>query len=226
MTISKTEYTIEFPYSAVIYPDSNSKIPDELLCHILFSDGTSHDYKVPTVKIQKYSLEDIKQKHLTIFLPYKLLQFRPRLNSKKAPITEDELTTFISDIIFILEEEMRFNRISKPQYDNYCDLIKKASETVFIKHKAYKDKVVETMTKSSIVLPSARYREYENEIAEKNVIISNTEQKLAGTEQKLAGTEQKLAGTEQKLAGTEEELHAAQEEIARLKELLAQANKN
>ena len=57
------------------------------------------------------------------------------------------------------------------------------------------------MTKSSIVLPSARYREYENEIAKKDAIISQ-------------------------LSGTEEELHAAQEEIARLKELLAQANKN
>ena len=61
------------------------------------------------------------------------------------------------------------------------------------------------MTKSSIVLPSARYREYENEIAKKNVILSNIEQKLAGTE---------------------EELHAAQEEIAKLKKLLAEASKN
>ena len=46
------EYVLEFPKSVVIYPAPNSKIPDSLTCHLIFPDGSTHDYKVSTLKIQ------------------------------------------------------------------------------------------------------------------------------------------------------------------------------
>ena len=75
------EYSIDFPRSVVIYPAPNKNMPDELICHLRFPDGNVYNYKIPTVKVQQYSLEDIQEKHLTVLLPYKLLQFRPRLSS-------------------------------------------------------------------------------------------------------------------------------------------------
>ena len=53
---------LEFPKSAVLFLQGTKKIPDQLSCLIKFQDGTSHKYRVPTVKVQSYTLEEIKEK--------------------------------------------------------------------------------------------------------------------------------------------------------------------
>lgn len=71
---------MRFPRSAVIYPAKNKCIPEFLKCRIIFQDNSEHIYQIPTVRIQSYSLREIQEKHLTLFVPYLLLKFRPRLN--------------------------------------------------------------------------------------------------------------------------------------------------
>ena len=39
------EMILKFPYSAVIYPEGNSAVPDFLQCRILFGDNSEHIYK-------------------------------------------------------------------------------------------------------------------------------------------------------------------------------------
>lgn len=68
-------YTLHFPNSTVLYPEKNDNLPDHLICRVIFPDGSIHQYQVPTIKIQTYSLDDIREKHLTMFLPFKLLSF-------------------------------------------------------------------------------------------------------------------------------------------------------
>ena len=51
-------YTMHFPRSAVIYPEKNEKLPEYLRCRIFFQDETEHIYKIPTVRIQSYSLQE------------------------------------------------------------------------------------------------------------------------------------------------------------------------
>ena len=162
--------TISFPKSVVIYPAPNDNIPDELTCKLLFPDGSTHHYKVPTVKIQKYSLYDIRQKRLTLFLPYKLLQFRPRLKSKTNPITEAELTDFVDGIILILKDEVVAGRLTQTEYEDYIELIDKSAKRVFYRYKNFREQVI-TMTKSLITLPSERYEIYERQLAEKDAQI-------------------------------------------------------
>ena len=55
---------------------------------MVFQDNSEHIYKVPTVKVQTYSLEEIRRKHLTLFIPYTILRLRPML----APNIEHKLT--------------------------------------------------------------------------------------------------------------------------------------
>ena len=159
--------TLVFPRSVVIYHAPNDNIPDELTCHLVFADGSTHDYKGPTVKVQKYSLDDIRQKHLTLFLPYKLLQFRPRLKSKTNPLTESELTAFVDGIILILKEELIAGRLTQHEYEDYIELIDKSAKRVFNKSNDFKRTMV-SMTKSLITLPSERYEIYEKQLAEKD----------------------------------------------------------
>ncbi len=80
---------MQFPRSAVIYPEKNDSLPKSLRCRIIFQDGTEHTYQIPTVGIQSYSLQELHEKHLNLFLPYVLLRLRPRLNpDRKFPLTK------------------------------------------------------------------------------------------------------------------------------------------
>lgn len=184
--------TITFPKSVVIYPSPNRSIPDELTCKLIFPDGSTHQYKVPTVKIQTYSLEDIRQKNLTLFLPYKLLQFRPRLKSKTNPITETELTEFVDGIILILKEALDDGRLTEREYEDYIELIDKSAKRVFSRYKNFREQVI-SMTKSLITLPSERYEIYEKQLAEKDMQLSQKDAILSQQEAEIAALKRQLA---------------------------------
>ena len=185
------ENTIVFPKSVVIYPSPDDNIPDELVCHLLFPDGSRHDYKVPTLRIQQYDLEEIQQKHLTLFLPYKLLQFRPRLKSKINPITETELTDFINDIILILRDELESGRLTQFEYEDYIELIDKSAKRVFKSHKILREQVI-NMTKSLITLPSERYEKYEKQLAEKDAALLQKDAALSQKDCEIAELKRQL----------------------------------
>ena len=191
-------YTLYFPNSTVLYPDTKESIPDNLICRVIFPDGSIHKYQVPTMKIQSYSLEDIRQKHLTLFIPFKLLSFRPRLKSKTNPIRQNELTEYIKELIFILDEEYKNGNITNHEYKDYIGLINLAAERVFNSQQDLKEEVL-NVTKSVLVLPSDLYREAEEakqlrqtlkereaEIADKNAILADKDAKLADKDAKLA----------------------------------------
>ena len=192
----------------VIYPAPNDNIPDELTCHLVFADGSTHDYKVPTVKVQKYSLDDIRQKHLTLFLPYKLLQFRPRLKSKTNPLTESELTAFVDGIILILKEELIAGRLTQHEYEDYIELIDKSAKRVFNKSNDFKRTVV-SMTKSLITLPSERYEMYEKQLAEKDAVISLREATIQEMDAEISVKDAEIAAKLARIAELEKQLAEA-----------------
>ena len=99
------EIILYFPRSVVIYPEKNDAIPDHLKCCVVFQDNSEHIYTVPTVKIQAYSLKEIKEKHFTLFIPYTILRLRPKLKAgRKHPLTQKELTEFVEETIFVPKE--------------------------------------------------------------------------------------------------------------------------
>ncbi len=157
------EITLKFPHSVVIYPEGSDSIPDHLQCRILFQDNTEHIYRLPIVRVQKYSLEEIREKHLILFLPYTMLRFRPRLRKGKN-ITEKELTEYLNEVILILEEEVAAGRLTDLQYHDCVRLLRNAAERVFAKHRELW-KEVDRMTAPLIKLPTHEFRELEAELA-------------------------------------------------------------
>ncbi len=157
------EITLKFPHSVVIYPEGSDSIPDHLQCRILFQDNTEHIYRLPTVRVHKYSLKEIKEKHLILFLPYTMLRFRQRLRKGKN-ITEKELTEYLNEVILILEDEVAAGRLTELQCHDYVRLIRNAAERVFAKHRELW-KEVDRMTAPLIKLPTHEFRELEAELA-------------------------------------------------------------
>lgn len=157
---------MHFPRSTVIYPEKNRNLPEILCCRIIFQDGSEHIYQIPTVRIQSYSLQEIREKHLTLFIPYVLLRLRPRLNPKrKHKLTKKELTEFVEEIILVLKEELADGYLTEREFDDYINLFCTAANRIFksAKHAEFR-KEVDRMTKPLIELPSVREKGLQAEI--------------------------------------------------------------
>ena len=185
------EIILRFPCSIVLYPAMDSAIPDRLQCRILFQDGSEHIYQLPTVKIQNYSLEEIREKHLTLFLPYMLLRFRPQLEMGKM-ITKKELTEYVEEVILILEEEVSAGNLTDLRYHDYVRLIRNAADRVFVEHEELW-KEVDTVTERLLRLPSDEYREMKekNEKLEEEICRQEAKYKVRISRQEAELAKQK-----------------------------------
>ncbi|MBD5552401.1 MAG: hypothetical protein HDQ96_14725 [Lachnospiraceae bacterium] len=186
------EMIIRFPHSFILYPDQNSNIPNFLSCRIIFQDGSEHLYQIPTVKVQSYSLEEIHEKHLNLFIPYLLLRLKPSLTSKKHPLTKKELTAFLENIIVILQEDLTNGYLTQQECNDYINLLSRASERIFYHHPNY-HKEVERMTKPLIYLPSMQLRDLEAALAESKAALEESKAVLAEKDSEIAMLRAKLA---------------------------------
>ena len=148
----KTQLTLEFPKSAVLFLQGTRKIPDYLNCQLVFQDGSTHEYRVPTVKVQSYSLEEIKEKHLCLLIPFLPIRFRHNIPSdrtmqsaqspdkrhdleKKLQKSKEELTSFFQETILILDQEIADGFLTDFEKNLVLDLLQKSMLKVSYKNK-------------------------------------------------------------------------------------------
>ena len=180
------EITLYFPHSMVIYPEKNDAVPDHLRCRVVFQDNSEHIYKVPTVKIQTYSLKEIKEKHLTMFIPYTILRLRPRIKANpKHPLTRKELTEFVEEAIFVLKEELSDGYLTELEYQDYVRLFYFAIDRVLRQHPQLREEAHQ-MTEPMIKLPSVIIKELQAELADKDAELADKDAELADKDAELA----------------------------------------
>lgn len=174
---SAEEITLYFPHSVVIYPAQNNALPDSLSCRILFPDQSEHVYRIPAIKIQSYTLEQIRKKHLYLFLPYTLLRLRPKLKYA-APLTKKELTVFVNKLIVLLEEDTAAGYLTQQEAGDYIRLLLHASKHIFQKHPDYHEEVLK-LTKPLIKLPSVELRETKEALDKAYAEIADKDAEIA-----------------------------------------------
>lgn len=187
---SAEEVTIRFPRSVVIYPDQNNALPDSLRCRILFPDLSEYIYQVPTIKIQPYTLEQIRQKHLYLFLPYTLLRLKPKLKHV-TPLTKEELTVFVKKIIVILEEDTAAGYLTPQESCDYIRLLLHASEHIFQNYPEYHEEVLQ-VTKPLIKLPSVELREAREVLDKAYATIADKDAEIADKDAEIARLKEML----------------------------------
>lgn len=158
LSYKENPMSLEFPRSAVLYLQDNRNIPDELSCMIHFPDGGTYSYKVPAVKVQTYSLEEIKDRHLCILIPFLPLRFRKYLRSKKSRQEFDvgELTSFYQEIILILNDETQNGYLSENNRNVILNLLNKSLVRVFYSDERLLKEVV-VMTEPILELEIEKY---------------------------------------------------------------------
>lgn len=93
------------------------------------------DYLIPTVKVQAYTLQEIREKKLLILLPYTPIRFRPLLEKlkEKPAFAKKQLTIFYQEIILVLDEAVTDSYISEKERKVILSLLRKAMIRVFCK---------------------------------------------------------------------------------------------
>ncbi len=152
---------LNFPHSAVLYLGDNGNIPEHIACRINLPDGGSFLYNVPTVKVQSYSLEDIRQKHLSVLIPF--LPIRLRKDIKKNNNTRETLTSFYDEIILILRDEVVSGYLSETNCKTIISLLGKA----FIRVTYHNPELLEEVVRMTEPLLVLEYEIYEKRLKEK-----------------------------------------------------------
>ena len=200
---------LEFPKSAVLFLQGTKKIPKYLTCLIKFQDGSTHEYRVPTVKVQSYSLEEIKEKHLCLLIPFLPIRFRRKIPSdrkirsatsqekkqtllKTVEKSKEELTSFFDETILILEDEVTNGFITEDEKDLILDLLQKSMLRISYRNKNLCQEVY-NMTEPVLRLRSDKYWEAVHEGRALQKIIDEQKAQLAYKERLLAEQDSLLA---------------------------------
>jgi hypothetical protein len=78
---------LPFPRMVVIYLEAGASTPDTLTARMRFPDCTEHDFKVKTVKLLDYSVEELVERGLAALLPFCIIGLRKDAHGAK---TEEE----------------------------------------------------------------------------------------------------------------------------------------
>ena len=173
------------------------------------STQLTHEYRVPTVKVQSYSLEEIKEKHLCLLIPFLLIRFRRNIPSDreirasdsptkqnnlmiKVQKSKEELTSFFDETILILDKEIADGFLTEVDKKLILWLLQKSLLRISYHNKELCQEVYD-MTEPTLKLPTDELFEviHENdalkracdkkdaEIADKDAMLANQSAMLA-----------------------------------------------
>ncbi|MDE7249939.1 MAG: hypothetical protein K2N82_08645, partial [Lachnospiraceae bacterium] len=138
------KHRLKFPKSAIL----SKNTPDAESCVIVFPDETEYEYRIPILKIQKYTPEMIEEKNLNILLPFLPIRFKRKfesiLKTKDNPIQfektlekmealKKDLTKLVADCIIIINREEENGTLSNATGADIVELMGKTCEYLFSK---------------------------------------------------------------------------------------------
>lgn len=77
----KSPYHVKFPLSAVIYLRQGAKPKNALSLDVEFPDKQTVTYRVPIIHVQEYSLAEIFEKELWLFLPFYIMRYEKQFTA-------------------------------------------------------------------------------------------------------------------------------------------------
>ena len=83
--VTEETLTVTFPNTAVLYLRTYQKTPDKMK-YVIVTPGGTVKYDIPIMKVQKYSLDDIFDKHLLMLIPFYIFSHEnsfPEYNSNE-----------------------------------------------------------------------------------------------------------------------------------------------
>ena len=100
-------YRIDFPKSCVLYLRSGNNTPDFLEVEIAISEENTLLYRIPTIKLEKYTKDSIFEKNLLMLLPFYIMRYEKDIHkiSEKPELFQHLLNEY-EEIRANLEKEL------------------------------------------------------------------------------------------------------------------------
>ena len=152
-------FFVEFPRSCVIYLRTTKNTPDVEEVELKLPDGQVCVYRVPTVKVERYTKDSIFEKNLLMLLPFYVMRYEESAhtigeNTEKL----QELLSEYEDIRVNLEKELSMAGRSE-LYTDLNRLIVRISDYIFQKEEKIRKGVDEVMGGKVLQLESERLLE-------------------------------------------------------------------
>ena len=186
-----------FPRPCILYLDEGKKdtIPDEYALTLLFEDQGEFTYKVPLVKLQNISVEELNEKKLIALLPFQLLKLRKKIENLRTKENLEELQSFvINDIMKSIQRNGDVGNISRSDALDLIDLTKKLYMKIYSKYKELEEFTVR-LYDQSMELASDKYEKTVEELEEE---LELTRDKYEKTVKELEQIKLRLKQLEQK----------------------------
>ena len=197
-------YRMYFPQSCVLYLRGTKK-RDTISVEIVMPDGNTVEYTVPVVQVQRFTCDDMLQKHLLFLLPYHVIKYE----QEKGLDTDSEKWKELLDEYAKIEKYLEKNFLetgNEKAYRDMVELIIRIADYVFRDKEKVKKGFGDVMGGKVLELESDK------------LIQRGIEQGLE------KGIQQGIAMERKNTELARRKVEAAEEEIQRLKKLLEEQN--
>ena len=197
-------YRMYFPQSCVLYLRGTKK-RDTISVEIVMPDGNAVEYTVPVVQVQRFTCDDMLQKHLLFLLPYHVIKYE----QEKELDTDSEKWKELLDEYAKIEKYLEKNFLEKGNEKAYRDMVELI---IRIADYVFRDK--EKVKKGFGDVMGGKVLELESD----KLIQRGIEQGLE------KGIQQGIAMERKNTELVRRKAEEAEEEIQRLKKLLEEQN--
>lgn len=121
--LSDSAYEMEIPNPVVLFMSDTEDIPRAISYSMTFPDGSVHYCEVPTIRIPEYTLNEIREHRLFLFLPYAILKYLNSVESDRAFHLKERTDTFLQEAKTMLYDARNFDYISAEEYQDYMNFI-------------------------------------------------------------------------------------------------------
>ena len=213
-----------FPRPCILYLDEGKKdkVPDEYTLIMEFENQGEFEYKVPVVKLQNMSAEELNNKKLIALLPFKLLKLRKKIEKLRTKENLEELQKLVADdIIMAIERNAEVGNISHTDALDLIEITTKLYMKIYSKYKELEDFTMR-MCDQSMELISDKYEKTVEDLQDEITLTHDKyKQKIEGMQDEIANTrskyEQKIASMQDEIANThskyEQKIEGMQDEI-------------
>ena len=159
-----------FPRPCILYLDEGKKdkLPDEYTLIMQFENQGEFAYKVPVLKLQNFSVEELNEKKLIALLPFQLLKLRKKIQNIRTDENLKELQDFVmNDIIETIRKNEDVRNISHNDAHNLIELTMKLYMKIFSKYKELEEFTVR-LYDQSMELATDKYEKTVDELEEEN----------------------------------------------------------
>ena len=162
---------------------------------LLFENQGEFSYRVPLVKLQNMSVEELNDKKLIALLPFQLLKLRKKIENLRTEENLEELQKFVvDDIIDSIYKNEAVDNISHSDALDLIELTTKLYMKIYSKYKELEDLTMR-MCDQSLELISDKYEktveELEEEVKCKDGVINELQATVAKLEEQLRELQEK-----------------------------------